>query len=329
MAVHVDRVSAEAQRAPSFYPVGRGEAFGWPGLEPRWASGAKQGVGTACSGGSRVWFTIAEGVLTEIFYPHVDTPSTRDLQFLVTDGEAFFHEERRDLQHTVSYAERDAPAYLVASADPRGDYLLAKVVVSDPDADAVVMHVRFMPLTARAERYRLFLLFAPHVKNRGYGNSARILASGRRRFLVASREDITTAVAASVPFRKASAGFVGYSDGWQDLHDNFQMDWEFAYDRYVREPRHSALQIWRLTLPLSNLTAGERLRLQLDAPAVIHWSADRWATTRDSRTEPTGLGVHYFEFPPEAYEGSDVVFTFYWPEGDGWEGRDYVVSVRR
>lgn len=212
----------------SWYLVGQGEAFGWPGLEPRWAAGAKQGVGTACSGRSRVWFTIAEGILTEIFYPRVDTANSRDLQFLVTDGVSFVHEERRDLHHTVSYADPRAPAYLIASIDPTGAYLLSKVIVTDPQADAVVMRVKFQPLAPAARRYQLFLLFAPHVKNRGYGNSARVLASGRDRLLVASREEVVTAVAASVPFRKASAGFVGHSDGWQDLHDNFRMDWEFA-----------------------------------------------------------------------------------------------------
>ncbi|MBI3049295.1 MAG: glucan 1,4-alpha-glucosidase [Acidobacteria bacterium] len=207
---------------------GHGEAFGWPGLEPRWASGAKQGVGTARSDRSRVWFTIAEGVLTEIFYPSVDVANTRDLQLLVTDGETFFHEERRDLRHTVSYADQRAPAYLVASVDPRGDYLLSKIIICDPDADAVVMRVRFEPLTERAKSYQLYLLFAPQIANRGYGNAARVVGFGSHRFLVASREHVVAAVAASSGFRKASAGFVGYSDGWQDLHGNLRMGWTFA-----------------------------------------------------------------------------------------------------
>ncbi|MBI3492656.1 MAG: glucan 1,4-alpha-glucosidase, partial [Acidobacteria bacterium] len=223
------RAGAEAAIVPGPLQLfGQGEAFGWPGLEPRWGPGAKQGVGTARSDGSRVWFTIAEGVLTEIFYPYVDVANTRDLQFLVTDGETFFHEERRDLRHTVSYADQRAPAYLVASVDPRGDYLLSKIIICDPDADAVVMRVRFEPLTERARRYRLFLLVAPRVGNRGCGNTARVLASGRRRFLVASRDDAVFAVTATAPFCRTSAGFVGSSDGWQDLHDNFQMDWGFA-----------------------------------------------------------------------------------------------------
>lgn len=94
MVFHVESEFTNRSDAGSLYLVGRGEAFGWPGLEPRWAPGAKQGVGTACSERSRVWFTMAEGVLTEIFYPRVDVANTRDLQFLVTDGERFFHVER-------------------------------------------------------------------------------------------------------------------------------------------------------------------------------------------------------------------------------------------
>ncbi|MEW6321325.1 MAG: glycoside hydrolase family 15 protein [Acidobacteriota bacterium] len=221
---------ARAPRAPqpSLYPVGRGEAFGWPGRDLRWAPAAKHGVGTACSEHSRVWFTMAEGILTEIFYPRVDVANTRDLQFLVTDGASVFHEERRHLQHTVSYADPRAPAYLVASVDPLGEYLLSKVVITDPDADTVLMRVTFEAFTERARRFRLFLLAAPHVKNCSAGNAARVLASGRQRFLVASRDDLALAITTSTPFRRTSAGFVGHSDGWQDLRDNFSLDWEFA-----------------------------------------------------------------------------------------------------
>lgn len=102
---------------------------------------------------------------------------------------------------------------------------------------------------------------------------------------------------------------------------------EPVYDRYVRERRTSSLQLWRFTLPISEISPGERLRLQVDAPAIVHWSADAWATVHDSPTESTGLGVHYFDFPAET-DGHDLVFTFYWREVDRWEGRDFLVAAR-
>lgn len=58
---------------------GNNGAFGWPGLEPRWTHGNKEGVGTANSSGSRVWLTLSQGILSEIYYPTVDRPQTREL----------------------------------------------------------------------------------------------------------------------------------------------------------------------------------------------------------------------------------------------------------
>jgi hypothetical protein len=71
-------------------------APGGPGIEPRWTHGAKVAVGSAYSTSSRVWYTLDAGCVAEIYYPTIDTPQIRDLQFLFTDGETFFHDERRN-----------------------------------------------------------------------------------------------------------------------------------------------------------------------------------------------------------------------------------------
>ena len=60
-------------------------APGGPGIEPRWTHGAKVAVGTAYSTSSRVWYTLDAGCITEVYYPTIDTPQIRDLQFLFTD----------------------------------------------------------------------------------------------------------------------------------------------------------------------------------------------------------------------------------------------------
>ena len=67
------------------------EAFGKPGIEPRWTHSNKAGVGTAYSASSHLWFTIWNGIVTEVYFPTVDQPQLRDLQYLVTDGKTFFH----------------------------------------------------------------------------------------------------------------------------------------------------------------------------------------------------------------------------------------------
>ena len=70
-------------------PLEDSTAFGAPGIEPRWTSSAKEGVGTAYYTSCRVWFTLSHGIVNEIYYPHVDQPNTRDFQFVISDGERF------------------------------------------------------------------------------------------------------------------------------------------------------------------------------------------------------------------------------------------------
>src|SRR5438128_7520688 len=86
-------------------------APGWPGIPPKWTSSAKSGVGTALGSASRVWFTLSHGILNEIYYPRVDTACTRDLGLIVTDGQQYFSEEKRDARSSVSRLAPGVPAF--------------------------------------------------------------------------------------------------------------------------------------------------------------------------------------------------------------------------
>src|ERR1700752_4469842 len=103
-----------------------GPAFGAPGLEPRWTSSAKDAVGTAYAASSRAWFTISHGILNEVYYPTIDRPQIRDMELLITDGETFFHEEKRDLDHAFSYIDSDSLGVRIVSSDREGRYQLTK-----------------------------------------------------------------------------------------------------------------------------------------------------------------------------------------------------------
>src|ERR1700728_4095823 len=106
-------------------------AFGAPGIEPRWTAARKEAVGTAYSSASRIWYTIWRGILTEVYYPTVDRPQIRDLQFLVSDGETFFHEEKRRLKSTIE-AIPESLGYQITTADPDGAYKIVKTIIADP-----------------------------------------------------------------------------------------------------------------------------------------------------------------------------------------------------
>jgi glucoamylase len=96
-----------------------GEAFGGPGTAPRWTSSVKDAVGTAYSASSRAWFTCSHGILNEIYHPTIDRAQVRDMEFLVTDGETFTNEEKRDLHSTFEYIHPEAMECGISIAIPR------------------------------------------------------------------------------------------------------------------------------------------------------------------------------------------------------------------
>jgi glucoamylase len=207
---------------------GQGTAFGAPGAEPRWTSARKDAVGMAYSAASRIWYTISHGILNEIYYPTIDRPQTRDMEFLLTDGLTFVHEEKRDLLREFEYIDADAAAVRLTNADPEGRYKIIKEVIADPHHAVVLMRVRLEGDEQLLSRMKAYAILAPHLDVGGAGNSGFVMDLAGRRVLLASKNGISLVMAASCGFNRASCGYVGSSDGWQDLMDNFQMDWEFG-----------------------------------------------------------------------------------------------------
>src|SRR5213594_2777669 len=199
-------------------------AFGAPGIEPRWTSSAKEGVGTAYHTSCRLWFTLSHGILNEIYYPRVDQPNTRDFQFLISDGETFCHEEKRDLDHLIEYPERDCPFYRLTNLERQGHYRIIKHVLTDPHRSVLLVHTKLEVLDESLRgKLRLYALLAPH----GASNSGRCSDIGASTLMHAQRDDVHLVTGCSSGFTRRSVGYVGASDGWQDLTGNFKMDWEF------------------------------------------------------------------------------------------------------
>jgi glucoamylase len=207
---------------------GQGVAFGAPGLEPRWTSAAKDGVSTAYAASSKVWFTVSHGILNEIYCPTIDRPQIRDMQFLITDGETFFHEERRDLNHELDYIDKDALAIRVHNRDRDGRYTLVREMICDPHYPVVLIRVRLEGDEEFLSRLHVYALLSPHLEGGGMGNSARVMEVAGKRVVLAWKEMRSLALACGSGFARASCGYVGTSDGWQDLKQNFKMDWEFG-----------------------------------------------------------------------------------------------------
>jgi len=203
-------------------------APGWPGIPPRWTSSAKSGVGTALGSGSLVWFTLSHGILNEIYYPGVDQACTRDMGLIVTDGRDFFSEEKRHARHQIAYPVAGVPAFRLINTCGQGRYRIEKEIIADPNRDVVLQQTRFTPLRGVMEDYRLYVLLAPHLGNRGSGNTGRVGDYKGMPMLFAERNGIASALACSAPWLSLSAGFVGISDGWQDLVVHKRMTRSYA-----------------------------------------------------------------------------------------------------
>jgi glucoamylase len=202
------------------------DAFGWPGIAPRWTRGNKEGVGTAYSTSSKVWFTLWGGTLTEVYYPTVDQPQLRDLQYLVTDGRSFFHEEKRHLRSKTKRLHH-ALGYHVINSDPNGRYAIHKDIIADPHLSCVLQHTTLEGDKEFLSNLRLYALCAPHLGGGGMNNNAYVIDIAGRKILAAEKGGYWLALGATVPFTRLSCGYVGYSDGWTDLAHDMQMDWEF------------------------------------------------------------------------------------------------------
>jgi glucoamylase len=174
---------------------------------------------------SRVWFTGTQGVLSEVFWPTIDTPQVKDSQFLVTDGSTFFFEERKDSLTDVAWIKPGVPAYHVVNREKQNRFQIERYVFTDPDRDVVFQHIK---ITRNVSGLRFFLLHKPNVGATPMDDSAlastgQSVAAG----LYAYQPGQAQALIASIGFKQASAGFTGASDGWTDLHQDLQMDWSY------------------------------------------------------------------------------------------------------
>ena len=204
-------------------------APGWPGIPARWTSSAKSGVGTALTPSSRVWFTLSHGIFDEIYYPRVDQACTRDMGFIVTDGRDFFSEEKRQTDQQVDELAAGVPAFRLTNTSLDGRYRIEKEILADPHRDTVLQRTKFTVLQGRPDAYHLYVILAPHLGNAGANNTAWVGDYKGVPMLFAERDGRALALACSAPWLRRSAGFVGISDGWQDLNQHHLMNW--TYDR--------------------------------------------------------------------------------------------------
>ncbi|WP_189414965.1 glucan 1,4-alpha-glucosidase [Cellvibrio zantedeschiae] len=204
-------------------------APGAPGAASHWSYSGKNGIGTSYeqytqgqyqdtgSSGkiSKVWFSLAQGVLTETMFGLIHEAQIQEAQFYIK-GNGFLHQEKTDTISHIDYLDKDASgrplslAYKIINRDKEGRYEIEKHIFTDPDTNSLMMKVSFR---AFADNVTPFLYINPNLANTGPGDKAW---SENNSWLVADGKTHLT-VKTDAPVSASTVGFEGVSDGINDL----------------------------------------------------------------------------------------------------------------
>ncbi len=243
------------------------EAPGAPGKDAQWATAGKQGVGTAANVESKIWFTLAQGAMTEVYYPDVTVANVHLLQFVVVDPKTNKVEtEQDDAIHQVRVLRPDAPTYQQINTAKSGAWTITKTYTADVERESVLIDVRF---ETRNKNLALYVYFDPSLANSGMHDEGRILEPSR----FSARDDVrsdnvASVLSFSVPVEEMTNGFLGANDGLEQLRRNGKI-----VERYARAASGNLVQVAKVSNPRSFttvlsfarniLTAGEINRLSL------------------------------------------------------------------
>src|ERR1700674_642209 len=216
-------VSGQAAAARTFAPGG-------PGSTSHFDLARKDCLGTARNTTSKVWYTVAGGVLSDVYYPTIDTTNVETLQYIVTDGSTFTNLQSRDMTYTVKAVDRGGMECEVTATAKSRAYSIVTNYFTDPGRNSLLMRVR---MDNRGETpLQLFVRFDPSVNGNGGGgagnggaDSATLDTSAGHPVMVAfDTKTATNAInrdyaqpvfaALDGPFDQVSSGFAGSaSDG--------------------------------------------------------------------------------------------------------------------
>lgn len=204
-------------------------APGGPGVPPLWTQADKDGIGTAMSWASQVWYTMRQGVITEIYFPDVDTPQVRDLQFLVTDGATFFHDPKVDYRHECVPIHPAALGYRLTNTAIGQPYKIIHEVISESGAPTILIRTKLEGDADLLKKLRVYALLAPHIEGFGGDNSGFVANTRLGGVLTAHRGNTWLAMGADCGLKGTSCGYVGINDGWQDIIGHQRLP-EWNYD---------------------------------------------------------------------------------------------------
>jgi glucoamylase len=224
-------------------PAAAGEAPGAPGGMSHFDLARKDCLGTARNTTSKVWYTVANGVLSDVYYPTVDNTNVETLQYVVTDGKTFTDLQTRDMTYAARSLDDSGMACRVVSTAKSGRYRIVTDYITDPGRAAVVMRTTLLPANT-TDKLDVYVRFDATANGNGGGGDAATQNAGAdtavidtstshpvpvsldtKTATIAANRDygqpVYAALRADRPFTQASSGFAGTaSDGLTQLDAN-------------------------------------------------------------------------------------------------------------
>ncbi len=174
-----------------------------------------------------MWFSLSHGIVNEVYYPRLDHACVRDFGLILSTDQGDMWEEKRLPSHQTSRIAPGVPGYSIRTTFPQG-HVVDKRIITDPNRDSLLERVRLMSPDDQTAGLHLSVLLAPHLVNRGGNNSAWLGEFKGSQMLFAEGDGVALALACDVPFSAASVGFVGNSDGWQDIAQHGRLTWRYT-----------------------------------------------------------------------------------------------------
>src|SRR5580658_7043984 len=209
--------AAVAQAPPAF---AQGSAPGAPGANATWNEANLQGFADSLGSSSKVWYTLGDGELENVFYPETDTPDTFGLQYIVTDGSSFTDTETASTTHAISLVDPTSLVWQQVNTATNGDFTITKTYIADPSRSVILIQTTFDNLSSRA--LSLYADYLPALNNDGMGNTGSTDSTSGD--LVASNGTVSSALAASTGFTQTTTGYAGTSsDGSAQLASSHEL----------------------------------------------------------------------------------------------------------
>jgi glucoamylase len=200
-------------------------APGAPGKDAHWPSAAKQGFGTANTIRSKVWFTLADGVMTEVYFPTIDVPNSQMLQLVVVTAAGKVETESEDTTHSVQVLDNARSLSFRQENKARsGAYLITKTYAVDPQRNSLLIKVKFRWQAKGPCQCSLYVYYDPSLNNSGRHDSGWTESDA----LLAADADKASALIAEPQFAQTTNGYLGTSDGLSQLRTAKKIE---PYDR--------------------------------------------------------------------------------------------------